>query len=267
MKIDFHTHGKLAKQLYFSKAYTYNNFVMAKANGLDALCLTEHFNTSQFEEVYRYIASISKRKEDALILGNGLIIFPGLEVDVAEGAHILILANIDHILEIHNKLRIYQEPESFITLASLFELLQNYPHILGAAHPFRPGKSGNLPKLSQEELKQFHFVDLNGKDTALFGRNMVQKVEEFAQQLQIPLVAGSDSHHSYQYGCIYNDFENTFYRIDELYAAMRRNEYKIVIQDDIVEKVKTAGYVKHLLKNIDQLGGDYAAVSLERPMD
>ena len=54
--------------------------------GLDALCLTEHFNTLQFADVYGYIASVSRRTGDALELENGLKIFPGMETDVAEGA-------------------------------------------------------------------------------------------------------------------------------------------------------------------------------------
>ena len=54
MRIDFHTHGKLAKQLPFSTVYTDWLFAQAKSAGLDAICLTEHFNTLQFDELYRY---------------------------------------------------------------------------------------------------------------------------------------------------------------------------------------------------------------------
>ena len=53
MKLDFHTHGKLAKRLPFSTVYTDWLFGEAKNAGLDALCLTEHFNTLQFDELYR----------------------------------------------------------------------------------------------------------------------------------------------------------------------------------------------------------------------
>ena len=63
MKLDFHTHGKLAKRLPFSTQYTDWLFGEAKAAGLDALCLTEHFNTLQFDELYGYLLHQSKRKE------------------------------------------------------------------------------------------------------------------------------------------------------------------------------------------------------------
>ena len=73
MRLDFHTHGKLTKKLPFSTAYTDWLFGEARAAGLDALCLTEHFNTLQFAELYGYLASVSRRVGDTLELGNGLI--------------------------------------------------------------------------------------------------------------------------------------------------------------------------------------------------
>ena len=63
MYLDFHTHGKLAKKLPFSTAYTDWLFGEAKGAGLDALCLTEHFNTLQFDELYGYLMKTCDRKE------------------------------------------------------------------------------------------------------------------------------------------------------------------------------------------------------------
>ena len=61
MYFDFHTHGKLAKKLPFSTDYTDWLFDQAKRSGLDALCLTEHFNTLHFDEIYVYLDRISER--------------------------------------------------------------------------------------------------------------------------------------------------------------------------------------------------------------
>ena len=76
MYMDFHTHGKLAKKLPFSTVYTDWLFREAKDAGLDALCLTEHFNTLQFEDLYRYILSAGERVGDSIVLENGLRVFP-----------------------------------------------------------------------------------------------------------------------------------------------------------------------------------------------
>ena len=76
MRLDVHTHGKLAKKLPFSTTYTDWLFGEARRAGLDALCLTEHFNTLQFGDLYRYLTAVSRRVGDCLELANGLRIFP-----------------------------------------------------------------------------------------------------------------------------------------------------------------------------------------------
>ena len=61
MKMDFHTHGKLAKKLPFSEVYTNWLFTEARKAGLDAVCLTEHFNTLGFDQIYGYIMENSEK--------------------------------------------------------------------------------------------------------------------------------------------------------------------------------------------------------------
>ena len=88
MKLDFHTHGKLAKRLPFSTVYTDWLFGEAINAGLDALCLTEHFNTLQFDELYGYLSTRSTREGDALVLENGLRA-EGFVFDTALAAYLL----------------------------------------------------------------------------------------------------------------------------------------------------------------------------------
>ena len=84
MKMDFHTHGKLAKKLPFSEVYTNWLFAEAKRAGLDAICLTEHFNTLGFDRIYGHIKNSCDREGDTFV-ADGLRIFPGMETDIAEG--------------------------------------------------------------------------------------------------------------------------------------------------------------------------------------
>lgn len=118
MRLDFHTHGKLAKKLPFSTVYTDWLFGEAKSAGLDALCLTEHFNTLQFAELYGYLASVSRRVGDALELENSLRVFPGMETDVAEGGHILSIGPLEAILELNRRLEPIRKRESFYPSSS-----------------------------------------------------------------------------------------------------------------------------------------------------
>lgn len=52
MNIDFHTHVKLSKSSQFMPAYFEDMINEAKEAGLTAICMTEHFNTSNFIDIY-----------------------------------------------------------------------------------------------------------------------------------------------------------------------------------------------------------------------
>src|SRR5699024_9682282 len=164
MYIDFHTHGKLAKKLPLSTVYTDWLFGEARRAGLDALCLTEHFNTLQFDELYGYLLSACERQGDTLVTGDGLRIFAGMETDIAEGGHVLSIGKPEDILELNRRLEPYKEKGSFLPFARLRDLFDEYPVIVGAGHPFREG--GHIPELPAEQLRRFDFLDLNGKDIA-----------------------------------------------------------------------------------------------------
>ena len=165
MYIDFHTQGKLAKKLPCSTEYTDWLFDQARRAGLDALCLTEHFNTLQFEEIYRYLEQTGEKEGDTLVLANGLRIFPGMETDIAEGGHILSVGSMGEILELNRRLEPYKERGSFLPFRELMKLFSEYHVIVGGAHPFREG--GHIPELPPEDLASLQFLDLNGKDVAL----------------------------------------------------------------------------------------------------
>ena len=150
MYIDFHTHGKLAKKLPFSTKYTDWLLKEAKLSGLDALCLTEHFNTLQFDELYGYLISVCEREEDTLITQDGLRIFAGMETDVAEGGHILSIGKPEEILALNVRLETYKEKGKFLPFEKLMDLFDEYSVIVGAAHPYREG--GHIPDIPVESL-------------------------------------------------------------------------------------------------------------------
>ena len=171
MKIDFHTHGKLAKKLPFSREYTDWLFREAQKSGLDALCLTEHFNTLGFQEVYRYISARCSRDGDSLVTESGFRIFPGMETDIAEGGHTLIIGPMECILEMNRRLEPHKEKGSFLPFEKLSELVSEYPVIFGAGHPYREG--GHIPELPQEMLEKFIFLDrISLSSTAVCGMNL-----------------------------------------------------------------------------------------------
>lgn len=258
MRFDFHTHGKLAKKLPFSPVYTHWLFSEAKEAGLDGLCLTEHFNTLQFQEVYQYIASQSQRKGDMLLWENGLCIFPGMETDVAEGGHILSIGPLEAILEANRQLEPYKEKGNFLPFAQLMKLLGQYPLLVGCGHPYREG--GHVPELPLEQLSSLAFLDLNGKDLALQPEYAKRMTYSLGNALQIPVVSGSDTHQAVQYGCVYTQFQESFCTIETLHRQMQAGAFTICQSPDIAFRVKTACMLKKSLKEIHRLGGDYVSI-------
>ena len=261
MKIDFHTHGKLAKKLPFSREYTDWLFREAQKSGLDALCLTEHFNTLGFQEVYRYISGRCSRDGDSLVTENGFRIFPGMETDIAEGGHTLIIGPMECILEMNRRLEPHKEKGSFLPFEKLAELVEEYPVIFGAGHPYREG--GHIPELPQEMLEKFFFLDVNGKDLARDRYGTWEKMRALSRKLNRPLVAGSDTHQSFQYGCVCYFLVRTDSTVDGLAGEITKGAYEIRMSESLTFKVESAGILKRALKEIDALGGDYVSVLLK----
>ena len=258
MRIDFHTHGKLAKQLPFSTVYTDWLCAQAKSAGLDAICLTEHFNTLQFDELYRYIASVSRRVGDCLELENGLRIFPGMETDVAECGHILSVGPLEAILELNRRLAPYKAKGSFLPFAQLMDLFDQYPVTVGCGHPFRA--PGHVPEQPVEQLKRLSFLDLNGKDIALDRARTERLTDALAEKLGLPVISGSDTHQAVQYGCVTTVFERDVDTVPALYGEMTAGRYTIDLSDTAAFQVRTACLLKRSLKEIHALGGDYVAI-------
>lgn len=255
MKIDFHSHGKLAKKLHFSKEYTNLSLSIAKESGLDAIAMTEHFNTSEFDELYDYVISSSKKDYSSLIFKNGLRIFPGIEVDIKENWHIQIIGHYEDIFYLRDKLKDNMEKENFISAKGLFEKCQNKNLIIGAAHPFRSSRIKE--DLDKEIMKKFDFFDLNGKDIAFEGDKIIEKTKKLSNEYNTPILTGSDTHHPLQFGIVNKEFDKDISKIDDLRDAIKKKSYKINISENIKEKTHLAKYVKRLLKEIDRLDGDY----------
>ena len=258
MRLDFHTHGKLAKKLPFSTAYTDWLFGEARRAGLDALCLTEHFNTLQFDELYRHLSSVSRREEDVLELENGLRVFPGMETDVAEGGHILSIGPLEAILELNHRLEPHKEKGSFLSFARLMDLFGEYPVLVGCGHPYRA--PGHVPELPREQLERLQFLDLNGKDLALDRSRTEELTCALGRRLNIPVVSGSDTHQAVQYGCVTTVFERQVGSISALKDEMDAGRYEIQLSNSAAAQVRTASLLKCSLKEIHALGGDYVSI-------
>jgi predicted metal-dependent phosphoesterase TrpH len=270
MKIDFHTHTKLGKKMPFSKIYTDGNLREARQAGLDAICLTEHYNGTDLIQSFEYISSIMERQGDCYVSNNaenetlGLKIFLGMEVNAQEGGHFLVIGSLDDVQSIYGKLGVYLQNKEHPPFEKLLEIVKMYNILFGVSHPYRENSKGNnMPDLPEEQLKQLDFIDLNGKDCAYDKEGTEAKVHALSLRLGIPYLAGSDTHQSFQFGCIFTQFDKPLTTIDELKKAVKKGKYTIKYGKSALMQVTAAGIIKRTLKEIHELGGDYVSVLFE----
>lgn len=269
MKIDFHTHVKISKTSQFMIPYFEDMVEEAKEAGLTAICMTEHFNTLRFFDMYDYLDSHYSYVNHHYDV-RGLKIFTGMEVDVKEVGHILILAHRDDIVKMRTALIPFEQKPDFIPFKELMNLADQYNTLRIGGHPLR--ESTPLTQHDPEQLKRLDALDLNGRDLFSQGQHpYIERLEAFAGELGLPIVGGSDTHQYLQYGIIVNESEQDCETVDELKQMIKARNYEIHISDDLDIKVKAARIVKKLIKSsLDEEGYAtiYENVALQsEPMD
>ncbi|GIP30222.1 histidinol-phosphatase [Paenibacillus sp. J23TS9] len=246
MKIDFHFHVKLSKKTDFSMEHFNEMLDEARDQGLQAITLTEHFNTRRFDEVYGTLDQMLPCNNHYYDRG-GFKIFTGMEVDVAEGGHILVSGPKDRLLEIRALLENHTTADTFIGLKELFELCEPRGMMVIGGHPFR--ESNHLYHVDQELLSRFDAFDLNGKDLHEIGiQENIALVLPLGAKLGVPVVAGSDAHQMFQVGCVYNELPGDYETVAELKSAIQSGGCHRIISPNLHLQVRAAGAVKKLLK-------------------
>lgn len=247
MWIDFHTHGRLTKKASYDKAYFLQMVDTAIEVGLDAIVLSEHFNTSEYYLMYE------EMKEAFFYTGDyydihGLKVFMGLEVDVKGGGHVLLIAKREEILTIRRALDLHIEKDSFIELEALLDLANAHQAIVIGAHPFR-GDKGLAKTQDLKQLARMDAFDLNATDIHLRGKEtVVNELSAFSKQLAKPILTGSDSHYPVQLGSVRTKIADTVATVEDLAKAILSNEVELEVSPLLDVKVFAARTAKVELK-------------------
>lgn len=260
MRTDFHTHVKLTQSVPFSREYTEFMFRGAKQAGLDAICLTEHYGSSQLNLVYKYVQSLEKQGD--CFLFEGLKIFTGLEIDIAESGHILVIGPIKDILSIYSELEDRAKKKDHLPFDQLIKVIKHPSLLIGGGHPFRDVKGCTL-KLYEHQIEQLEFLELNGRDLAHNKEYTETQIYALSKKLGLYVVAGSDTHLAFQYGCVCTKFHKEHTKIDVLKQAIAQNQFTIEYSEFAVKQVPMASKMKKALKKIHDLGGDYVSVYID----
>lgn len=237
MKIDLHTHAKWSMSTNFSFDYYQDMMRAAHRNDLDAVALTEHFHTHQFYDIYNTLERKSRYFGNHYVV-EGVKVFPGMEVDVMEGGHILIIGEIKAIIAIRERLEEHTVHGSYVRLEQLLSWSEAHACLSIGAHPFR--EVNPLYRIKPELLARLDGFDVNGRDLYHYGSEMEGRVQKMAEKIELPVVGGSDTHHPLQFGSVYNEFEQDCDMVEQLRSAIRRNAFKYRISPEIDSKVQLA---------------------------
>ena len=203
MLIDLHAH---TAPLSYDALQTPEQLVLeAKGLGLDGLCLTEH---DAFWDADA-LSSLGRR--------HGILLLPGCEVNTDEG-HFLAFGLTEYVFGMHK-------------FPFLWQRIQSSGGALLAAHPYRRRGIVNTPttdldsKVQQATgeptFRQCHAVEtINGRGSKL--ENAFS--EKLAQALNLPSVAGSDSHSPGDLGVCATRFKARIRDLDDLISALRQGD-------------------------------------------
>ncbi|MGF7047934.1 putative metal-dependent phosphoesterase TrpH [Paenibacillus sp. DS2015] len=245
MKIDLHSHIKLTKKTTFSIEYFQESIQEAISNGLNAIAMTEHFNTYHFHDIYDSLDRNYTYTEDYYDV-DGFKVFPGMEIDVKFGGHILVIGTRGAILELRSRLEPHIEADEFIAFEQLLDWCDELSLLRIGAHPYR--ESNSLTQHDPALLRRLDGFDLNAKDLFSYGPTMRDTVQALAHSTGIPMVAGSDTHHPLQFGSIINELDGEYNKVSELSTCLKQGRYHIIVSPCLEEKVKGANLIKKLLK-------------------
>lgn len=221
MYIDLHVHSKITRKVDFNLKHFENICKIAKFNGLTAIALTEHFDVINFKDIYEKIKEKYEYKFDYFDV-NGFKVFSGIEIDVKGKANLLVIGNLKNIYEIRDMFKEEISEDDYIEINELNRIAKERDMLIIGAHPFR--EKHPLYQYDRLYVTGLDAVELNGKDILL-----KDKMYEYAEDLNMPIVAGSDAHTIFQIGTVKTHIEKECKTAMELREEIINNRFNIKI--------------------------------------
>jgi predicted metal-dependent phosphoesterase TrpH len=193
-KIDLHIHSKFSGD---TDSEPEDAVLYAVRSGLHAIAFTEHYSyeASDFAEKLR-----EKYKRE-------IMIFRGVEFSALEGHCLVFGVNTDR-LDMKN--------------ASIAELIPVVSEKGGAVIPTHPFRGANSIGEKIRELKGICAIEGHNGYSHSFQN---QKAVSLAEEMKLPHIGGSDSHHPHDVGACYTDFSDEV-TYDNFLDLLKKGAYK-----------------------------------------
>ena len=199
MLIDLHIHEKqFSKDSFLALEEIVE---IAKENGLDAICITDHDSMGLRE----YAAEYTKK--------TGFPIFVGIEFYSLQGD--ILAFGIDSY------------PDKRVSAQEFIDYVHAQGGVVIAAHPFRHNRRGLEDNLAT--LKGVDAVEiLNGSTMP----DATMMAVQYAKKYGFATTGGSDCHYPHKVGTCATYFEEPIHTMDELVAAIKNHKCKPVFHQD-----------------------------------
>jgi len=245
MRVDMHVHGALSKQTGFDLDELREKTAFAHERGIGAIILTEHFNISGFEKIYDLLLTHFPFTGDYYVIEK-VRVFPGIEVNVAEGPHLIAAGTLERILKLHECLQGCREKDKFCSAEMYFSKQVGMNLLNIFAHPTRI--KHQLHQLTEQYYQYFDAFEVNAKDLYLYGRSIIDEIKVAADKAGVQVVAGSDTHHPFQLGAVYNDFIKAPESVDDMKIAIASGQFELRIDAEAEARVESAIKAKRISK-------------------
>jgi predicted metal-dependent phosphoesterase TrpH len=252
-RIDTHSHPKMSKHFAFDPGSVARIVRMALRVGLDGVALTEHFHARGYWDIHNYLEA-TYPSAGGVFWTHGVALIPGAEVNIREGAHVIVLGEVGEIRRLD---RTFPEPLSHgyePALREFLDVTDDFDVARIGAHMFRPTKE--LGKFAAVDLRRLHALEVNGKD---FGTETMLLVQ--ARALGLPIVAGSDAHHWLQLGVRHTTMHTEEITVSAVIKTIKEGLTGYGTSPYTPLRVKAAKSVKNITK---MLRGCYGGVRTPR---
>jgi predicted metal-dependent phosphoesterase TrpH len=246
-RIDTHTHPNISKHFPFNPQAIRRMVARGRRAGLHAIALTEHFHAREYWKIHEHLEATYPCDRGTFGV-DGMALVPGAEVNIREGAHIIVLGEVAELRRLDQvfpeRLSHGYEP----TLREFLDVTDDFDLARIGAHMFRRLKE--LGKFPAVDLRRLHALEINGKDFGLETMLLVQ-----ARALGLPIVGGSDAHHWLQLGVRHSLIHTDELTVRAIVKAIREGLTGYGTSPYTPLRVVTAKALKNITKVLRQCYG------------
>lgn len=246
LRIDLHTHLKIAKRTAFRPVEVEHAAAALQSRNLNGLAVTEHAHGRGFWDIYHHLLREHPYRHGRFEVG-GARIYPGMEVTLDEHVDISFIAPLAELRRLdeafEHRLTDGYHPGAF-ELADRIGALE-LSAIRIAAHPLRDDKSSD--RVPEELLGSLaHAVEVNGRFT---DEASITALEDLATRLDLPIVGGSDAHIWPQIGAVATSLSARSDRFADVRDAILARRCRPILREDADRRIVVADRLKARVKS------------------